>query len=47
MTAGFGQAAGVPEIVAATPCGPDGSVNPALLYALRAAGYETRMVEAD
>lgn len=38
MTAGFGQAAGVPEIVAATPCGPDGSVNPALLYALRAAG---------
>jgi len=38
MTAGFGQAAGVPEIVAATPCGPDGSVNPALLYALHAAG---------
>ena len=38
MTAGFGQAAGVPEIIAATPCGPDGSVNPALLYALLAAG---------
>jgi histidinol dehydrogenase len=38
MTAGFAQAAGVPEILAATPCGPDGSVNPALLYALRAAG---------
>ena len=38
MTAGFGQAAGVPEIIAATPCGLDGSVNPALLYALQAAG---------
>ena len=38
MTAGFAQAAGVPEILAATPCGPDGSVNPALLYALKAAG---------
>lgn len=38
MTAGFAKAAGVPEIVAATPSGPDGSVNPALLYALKAAG---------
>jgi len=38
MTAGFAKAAGVPEIVGATPCGPDGSVNPALLYALKAAG---------
>lgn len=38
MTAGFASAAGVPEIVAATPCGPDGSVNPALLYALESAG---------
>lgn len=38
MTAGFAKAAGVPEIIAATPCGPDGSVNPALLYALRASG---------
>ncbi len=38
MTAGFAQAAGVPEILAATPCGPDGAVNPALLYALKTAG---------
>lgn len=38
MTAGFAQAAGVPEIFAATPCGADGKVNPALLYALRQAG---------
>jgi histidinol dehydrogenase len=38
MTAGFAQAAKVPEIIAATPCGADGSVNPALLYALKAAG---------
>ena len=38
MTAGFAKAAGVPEILAATPCGPDGSVNPELLYALKAAG---------
>ncbi|MEI7908223.1 MAG: histidinol dehydrogenase [Verrucomicrobiota bacterium] len=38
MTAGFAQAAGVPEILAATPCGVDGTVNPALLYALKAAG---------
>ncbi len=38
MTAGFASAAGVPEIIAATPCGQDGSVNPALLYALKAAG---------
>ncbi|MCF7733863.1 MAG: histidinol dehydrogenase [Akkermansiaceae bacterium] len=38
MTAGFASAAGVPEILAATPCGPDGTVNPALLHALRAAG---------
>ncbi len=38
MTAGFAQAAGVIEIIAATPCGPDGSVNPALLYALKTAG---------
>jgi histidinol dehydrogenase len=38
MTAGFAQAAGVREILAATPCGADGAVNPALLYALRAAG---------
>jgi histidinol dehydrogenase len=38
MTAGFAKAAGVPEILAATPCGPDGTVNPSLLYALQAAG---------
>ncbi|QTN32119.1 histidinol dehydrogenase [Akkermansiaceae bacterium] len=38
MTAGFAQAAGVPEIFAATPCGADGKVNPALLYALHQAG---------
>lgn len=38
MTAGFAQAAGVPEIFAATPCAADGSVNPALLYALEQAG---------
>jgi histidinol dehydrogenase len=38
MTAGFAQAAGVPEILAATPCGADGTVNPSLLYALKAAG---------
>jgi histidinol dehydrogenase len=38
MTAGFASAAGVPEIVAATPCGPDGTVNAALLYALESAG---------
>lgn len=38
MTAGFAKAAGVPEIVAATPCSPYGTVNPELLYALKAAG---------
>ncbi len=38
MTAGFAQAAGVPEIVAATPPRVDGSVNMDLLYALDAAG---------
>lgn len=38
MTAGFAKAAKVPEILGATPCGPDGKVNAALLYALYAAG---------
>ncbi|MBX3741620.1 MAG: histidinol dehydrogenase [Akkermansiaceae bacterium] len=38
MTAGFAKAAGVPQIVAATPCGANGTVNAALLYALKAAG---------
>ncbi|MGJ8696472.1 MAG: histidinol dehydrogenase [Verrucomicrobiaceae bacterium] len=38
MTGAFAQAAGVPEIVAATPPGADGSVNPDLLYALEMSG---------
>lgn len=38
MTAGFARAAKVPEVLGATPCGPDGKVNPELLYALQAAG---------
>ncbi|WP_035602621.1 histidinol dehydrogenase [Haloferula sp. BvORR071] len=38
MTAGFARAAGVPEIIAATPCGADGTINPELLYALKASG---------
>lgn len=38
MTAGFAQAAGVPQILAATPVGPDGKVNASLLFALKAAG---------
>lgn len=38
MTGAFAQAAGVPEIVAMTPPGPDGRVNPNLLYALVEAG---------
>jgi histidinol dehydrogenase len=38
MTAAFGQAAGVPEILAATPAGSDGKINPALLYALVESG---------
>lgn len=38
MTAGFAKAAKVPEVIAATPCGPDGTVNPELLYALQRAG---------
>ena len=38
MTGAFAQAIGCPEIVAATPCGPDGKVNPELLYALVQAG---------
>ena len=38
MTAGFAKAAKVPEVLAATPCGRDGKVNPELLYALHAAG---------
>jgi histidinol dehydrogenase len=38
MTATLAQTAGVREIVACTPCGPDGKINPVLLYALRLAG---------
>ena len=38
MTVTLAKAAGVPEIVACTPCAPDGSVNPYLLHALEVAG---------
>jgi len=38
MTITLAKAAGCPEIVVCTPCGRDGSINPALLYAARCAG---------
>ncbi len=38
MTVALARVAGVPEIVACTPCGKDGTVNPYLLYALEVAG---------
>ena len=38
MTVTLAQAAGVPEIVVCTPCGPDGKVNAAMLAALQLAG---------
>lgn len=38
MTAALAKVAGCREIVACTPCGKDGSINPALLFATRAAG---------
>ncbi|HWB06353.1 MAG TPA: histidinol dehydrogenase [Verrucomicrobiales bacterium] len=38
MTVTLAQAAGVPEIVVCTPCGPDGKVNAAMLAALKLAG---------
>ena len=38
MTASLAKVAGCPEIVVCTPCGKDGTVNPALLFAARAAG---------
>ena len=38
MTCTLAQAAGVPEIVAVTPAGPDGRVHPALLAALHLCG---------
>jgi histidinol dehydrogenase len=37
-TAGIAKVAGVPEIVAVTPPGKDGSVHPAVLYAMHKAG---------
>ena len=37
-TAGIAAAAGVKEIVAVTPPGPDGKVHPAVLFAMREAG---------
>ncbi len=37
-TATLARAAGVPEIVMVTPPGPDGAINPALLYAASIAG---------
>src|SRR5437899_8775537 len=38
MTITLARVAGCPEIVVCTPCGRDGCVNPALLFAARAAG---------
>ncbi|HEX7654104.1 MAG TPA: histidinol dehydrogenase, partial [Verrucomicrobiae bacterium] len=38
MTITLAKVAGCKEIVVTTPCGKDGSVNPAILYAARAAG---------
>jgi histidinol dehydrogenase len=38
MTITLAKVAGCPEIVVATPCGKDGSINPAILFAARAAG---------
>jgi histidinol dehydrogenase len=38
MTVTLARAAGCPEIAVCTPCGRDGSINPALLFAARAAG---------
>jgi histidinol dehydrogenase len=38
MTCTYASAAGVPQIVAVTPAGPDGRVSPALLAALHLAG---------
>ncbi|MFN3410453.1 MAG: histidinol dehydrogenase, partial [Limisphaerales bacterium] len=38
MTVVLAKVAGCPEIVVCTPCGRDGRVNPALLYAARMAG---------
>ncbi len=38
MTVTLAKVAGCPEIVVCTPCGKDGSINPAILIAARAAG---------
>lgn len=38
MTITLAKVAGCPEIVVCTPCGKDGSINPALLFAARVAG---------
>jgi histidinol dehydrogenase len=38
MTITLAKVAGCPEIVVCTPCGRDGSINPALLFAARMAG---------
>ena len=38
MTVTLAKVAGCPEIVVCTPCRKDGSINPALLFAARAAG---------
>ena len=38
MTVTLARVAGCPEIVVCTPCGKDGSINPALLFGARAAG---------
>jgi len=38
MTVTLARVAGCPEIVVCTPCGRDGSINPALLFAARTAG---------
>ena len=38
MTVTLAKVAGCPEIVVTTPCGKDGTINPALLLAARAAG---------
>lgn len=38
MTVTLARVAGCPEIVVCTPCGADGTVNPALLFAARTAG---------
>jgi histidinol dehydrogenase len=38
MTVTLAKVAGCPEIVVCTPCNKDGSINPAILFAARAAG---------